>query len=769
MTKTLTYVEIDYDYCGRAYGQGACTAALGATGAAKCFNTRATCQDPDAYDRGTKTLRFVKPCGYEPVDIPAIPSVQSVKTTPAQIRPGKDLGQRSSVTVQFGDHPYHDRTLDKYWRERLTGAAQADGVGYDPAKVGTYWSKFRARNPYYQTRSLRIIQGELGQSLAEMTTRHYVMDSVKGPTTSGEFAITAKDVLKLADDDKAQAPAPSPGVLAADMDEEVDELTITPAGTGNEYPTSGIINVGNELMTFTRVFGSDEMTVVRAQRGSQLDSHSQGDSVQLVLEYNAIVSDILYDLLDTYTPVPSTFIDRAAWRTEDQMFINRIFYTLIAEPTAVKDLIGQLCEQVGLSIWWDEIGQQIRMRSVRQPDSPPPLLTEDGDFLAGSMSITEQPSKRISQVWVYYGVLDPTEKIDEARNYRSRYIGIANDRESDSEYGTPQIQKIYARWISRYNRPAAEEIVQRLLSRYSDPPRKIGASLHWTSDKCVLGDTNDIRTRLIAQPSGLPKDTRVMITGLEQGLERINIEAEEFTYDPGPRNDVKRIVVDYNSTNLNLREAFNRIYPSIESGETVYLEVIEGTILGSGTTEKPALTIGNWPSGVNIEVQLDGRVQGAGGRGGEGAGADSGGSENGRRGGDSIYTRYPVTIAGSGEIWSGGGGGGGGLGDTVGSEDAAGGGGGGAGYLAGNGGRGGNGSNSQNGERGDAGEPDAGGSGGEGVQGAGPGGGGGGPGEAGNQAGSTGSAAGGDAGTAIDGRSFIALSGSVNVLGPQVN
>src|SRR3954465_10733275 len=45
----VTILEVDLDYCANTYGVAPCTAAVGVTGSAKCFNTRKTCQDANHY------------------------------------------------------------------------------------------------------------------------------------------------------------------------------------------------------------------------------------------------------------------------------------------------------------------------------------------------------------------------------------------------------------------------------------------------------------------------------------------------------------------------------------------------------------------------------------------------------------------------------------------------------------------------------------------------------------------------------------------------
>ena len=247
--QALTYVEIDVDYCANVYGTSPCTAALGVTGEKKCFNSLKTCQDRGNFRNSPVTLRFAIDCDYLPKSIDVIaPTVTSVAFTPAAVSLGEDLGVRASVTVSFKDHPSGDAStgLDKYYADRA----------YNPFNQGTFWGKFRARHPYLRGRSLRWVMGFVGQSLSEMETRHYIIDSFNGPTPDGRFTIVAKDLLKLADDDRAQAPFLSNGSLLADITNVATSMTVTPDGVGAEYRTSGYVAIGGkEIVSYTRNAG----------------------------------------------------------------------------------------------------------------------------------------------------------------------------------------------------------------------------------------------------------------------------------------------------------------------------------------------------------------------------------------------------------------------------------------------------------------------------------------------------------------------------------
>lgn len=202
----------------------------------KCFNSLRTCVDRVHLTPQTETIRFSMASMHYPLEFDAIPNLAAISFTPATISLGEDLGQRATFVATFVDMPHTDTGPggDRYLSSR----------SYDPYKQGTFWGKFRARYPYLQGRPMRVYRGVLGQTLDQMDVRYYIIDSFDGPSTTGTYTITAKDVLKLADDDKSQAPLVSEGFLSADVAIPDTQLVLSPVGVAALYPTDGYANVG---------------------------------------------------------------------------------------------------------------------------------------------------------------------------------------------------------------------------------------------------------------------------------------------------------------------------------------------------------------------------------------------------------------------------------------------------------------------------------------------------------------------------------------------
>lgn len=757
MSRQLVYVEIDQDFCSLTYGVAPCTASIPTTGSAKCYNTRKTCQDTTNFTNEPVTLRFGLDVDYLPLDIECIPSIMNWGVSPAIISLGEDLGLRAEMRVTFKDHPWSDTGPggDKYLADRT----------YDPFTVGTFWGKWRARVQYLRGKAIRLIVGYEGQSLAEMETRHFIIESFDGPTPDGSFSIIGKDPLKLLDGDRAQAPFPNNGFLVADLTDVGTSFTLAPSGIGDaEYPASGYINIGGaEIVAFTR--SADTITITaRGQLGTSAQAHSAQDRAQTVLRYDGNdPADIIYDLMVNYAGIDASYIDLADWLAETENFLRRVYSATIGDPESIKKLIVELIQQAALSVWWDDIGQKIRLRVLRAIDTDAELLGPE-IIQRGSFRTMEQPDKRVSQVWIYYGQRNPLQRLEDLDNFRS--LAVSADLEAETNYGSPMIRKIYSRWIASGGRTVATRVGDIILGRYKDPPRRFNMTMLRGVKELVAGQGYRATWWTIQDVTGSTTNAPLQITRVSPNSGQFEYEAEEQLYQIIDPEDLENrtLIFDAAILDVNLRNVHDALYPAPEVSDTFTLRVYIETnvVVGASTPANAAMIVGTWPAGVTIEIYNNGRIQGAGGKGGNAA-KNGVAAQNGSPGGLAFYTRQAVTLNNlSGKIYGGGGGGGGGAIKDGGKQ--AGGGGGGAGHVAGAGGATGNGDNNA----GSSGTLDAGGAGGIATtSGAWSGGNGGGPAQVGAKPG--GGGLGGAAGGAIDGNSYITFSAIGDIRGTRVN
>lgn len=511
---------------------------------------------------------------------------------------------------------------------------------------------------------------------------------------------------------------------------------------------------------------SDLLTLTRAQHNTDAVSHKATDRVQVCIDYvSTDISDILYDLMVNYAGVPADYIDLVSWSTETTTFLRTLYTAVIAEPTAVDTLVKELIRQGALAVWWDDEAKKIRLRVLRQIDTTAALFDESV-IVKDSLSIADQPTKRLSQVWTYFGQVNALKKVDDTDNYRSCAVVANLEREDD--YGSPAIEKIYSRWIPEGGRAIAMRIGEILIGRFGRPPRKFKLNAFKGGPvEPVAAIGCKISAWPLQDATGERIEVPAQVTRLESRSDFYVTEMEEFDFsfvDDG----TPTVIFDLDQYNVNARTVFDFFYQEPESGDDIYFIVESGVKIGSKSTSLPAFDMGSWPAGVNIHLIVRGRIQGKGGQGGTYA-QGSGPGNPGLVGGVALKTTVPIIMENdpAGEIFGGGGGGGGGGLLTFGAP-SYGNGGGGAGFDPGLGA-----TTGVGGANGQPGTTEAGGAGND--PGSGGGGDGGDPGMAGDPGedgvigfGGSAGGAGGAAGAAIDGDSLVTYTSAGDIRGPQI-
>ena len=527
----IILVQIDQDFCTRTYGVAPCTAA----GSEKCFNTLASCQDTENYEKGTLTLTFGKPRSNAPRDENIIPSVVSVSTAPTKINPSNGnrntapLGQRAVCTVSFQDHAHSDLLVDPYRDER----------SYYPLDRSTFWAKWLVRNPYYQNRPLRVYEGYADQDLGDMRVRNYFIDALEGPDSNGNVRLVSKDPIKLADRQKAQVPKASQGRLRVAITDADTELDIALAEE-TDYDTDGTVRIGDELITYTTraVVTIDTIDYVRlsglarGQDGSTAAGHDADATVQLCVRYeNEFIWDIVYDLLTTYAAVPTEYIPKADWDQEgDDWLLSFELSTVISQPTGVADVLNELFEQVLAYIWWDERDQEIKFKAIRPILAGAPLITDEANIIENSAGLSTDPKNRVSQVWVYWGQRNKAEALDKESNYDKLRIRADLEVEAPERYGESRIRKVFARWIQ--NDAQAINLSARLLGASIDNPKILKLRLDAKDRSIWTGDVVEVLHRNIVDFTGAREQERYQVLSVEeiQPGEVVQYEMQRFVF-----------------------------------------------------------------------------------------------------------------------------------------------------------------------------------------------------------------------------------------------
>lgn len=659
------FVELDMDFCTLRSGIGACTATQ--TGDAKCYNTYSTCNDKTNFNKTTKTYRFCEQNADLPIGLSAIPLLKSVSFASQEITPNKGLGVRGSVSISFIDAPWPDTEIDPYFAERTN--------------QGTFWGKFKARNPYYENRVLRVRRGYLtknGFDWANFVNSVYVIEQLQGIAKDDSVKIVAKDILKLADDKKALFPKPSNGRLSASIDAIQTSFTLAPSGVGSQYKTSGKLAISGEMMSYTR--SGDTFTVVRGVNNTQAEAHNADDTVQEVgIIYRQRVQNVIYEFLVNYANISTSYINKTAWDTEANTYLPGLFSAEIPEPTGINTLIGELTEQGTCRVWWDEIAQKIQFRAIKPLPNNLIVLSDESHFLTKSIDVKTDNNQRISTVLVYFAQRKQTEKLDDLKNYALRVATPDLNAISNFEYGSNIVKKVFSRWFKNSSQGRVNALADALIKTYRDPPQLIEFNLT-PALQLKVGDLFYAQTRKIQDVTGAIASVPMeVIFAQPTDRDDIKYKAQQVSTAIPIANTFEIILSDEFYWDVNILDIFMAEYGTPSPNIKVEVKILSGVFVSASTTANYALTIGNaWPANVTILINNSGIIAGRGGNGGRGGRAfyDDprhdpsyfeyyGGNRakpssavHGKKGGNAILVNHAVIILNAGIISVGGGGGG---------------------------------------------------------------------------------------------------------------
>lgn len=498
----ITLCGLRQKFCTLTYGQSPCTAALGSTGDRKCFNTRKTCQDPANYDEGTNTIWFCEDSADVPFDWLAIPSLRRVTGKPTRLNvagltaTSGPFGLRGTLSVELEDHPDGDRYTDKYFAER----------GYDPATRGTFWGKFLARNDDFEGSLIEVRTALPGQVWGEHVTREYFLESIDGPGDDGRVRLTGRDILSRADNDKVQAPPRTPGSLVYALNDSATEMWVSlETGPYNQYLPQGglghIVRIGDELIRFSTISVGDAPEnrrfwgMTRGVYGTTPAAHEAGSHVQACLEFvNETPVDIIAFLL-SFADIPSGWIPMAEWEDEETRWLLPYqLSAVIAEPTGIMDLLGEIAESCMLYIWTDERAKKIRLRAVRPAEDVPRPVTDEGHILAGTVRRSIEMKEHVTRCDVYYDMRDKLGDVKDTKNYNQVRVRLGQQPDN------PRVRAIYSRWLTTAG--MASLTARTLIEHANSLPVYYECTVGAKDLDIWTGDIVDLHTRTLQDPTG---------------------------------------------------------------------------------------------------------------------------------------------------------------------------------------------------------------------------------------------------------------------------
>jgi len=723
MRYPVEYIVVYRDTCLRSFGTS-CPAVLGGDVTDKCFNTINTCPVKNSYNRGTHRDVFYNPDNFTSTIVtPAVlgqdfeaayPFLHKTSHKPATINPaGVDsgsgpLGTRATLNITLMDGRSNDRLQDKYFTHRISGAAQLDGVGYQPDERSTFLIKYLARNPYLYARRVDWVTGYIKDGeVVGKKTRTFVIKNVGNVDERGTLNIECQDPLFLTNIKHAKAPRESSNELLTDMPASVaGQLPVGELGSIYGFPAitpfiNNYFNIDGEIIHVVRQPEGD--TVTRGVLGTAVADLSEGATIQRVLVFtNDSALRIIEVLLNEYTNISDVgdFLDFAQWSQVVSQYdwLQHNYTGYIPEPTSVAELLEDIAEQMYFYPYWNEEAAKIHL-AANVPAPPVAelqfsrLIDEHSNIIADSLRIKPQHNRVFTRVSVHHGVRNWVEDLDDTKNYKSVQSFINLEQEDGNHRRSVTSKDVYGYFLDG---TLAVELGENIHELCKNPPLELQFSLDAKDSDLKLAQFFRLKTRLVTNTMGEEMELAAQVTSVREAVtgSKWDYKAVALNFGVGThaRPNVWPILIAEDMTNVNVKNIFDATYPTYtpSSGDRIIVTVASGVTLNCSSAGSAAL---HWNipeySGVTTELVIQSGVEilGAGGDAGEfPPPSDVVQGIDGQDGGHALLATtkiHQVVMNG----YAGGGGGGGA--SVFGSSAWGGGGGGGAGTPPGKGATGG--------------------------------------------------------------------------------
>ncbi len=412
--------------------------------------------------------------------------VQSVKVAPTRKSTGSGVGSRALYNIKLND------------------TVADDGVG-------TVLGRLLGANPFYRRRQIDIYVGYLTDvfDISNFQKRTYFIDNISALNDTNTITINTIDPLESLNDRRSTVPLVSFANLSVAIN-AVFTGSINIGDTTNFDVAGGHCLIDKEMVSYLFVSATNINITARGTVGTTADDHSINRSVKnsYVRSITNVV-DLIRDIILDFTDVNPAFIPNAQWNAERDDFLATEDMTLVV-PTSksVKTIVNQLCEQAGVSIWWDERVSEIPLKSDVPALFPEFFLTTEQNILDTGHKQTQDMRKLVTRVIYHFNKIDKAGS-DDAENYADTLETIDSQNETDlQEQGIIEIFGSYT-----LNSGTAVKVSSRLITR-----RKRGAKeVFWNLDP-KDGDVwtgNDVRmtSDLFQNASG--EDTPFLIEVVE--------------------------------------------------------------------------------------------------------------------------------------------------------------------------------------------------------------------------------------------------------------
>jgi len=535
-----TLVIISMDDCQESHGDAPCLAS-----GAPCFNTYKTCTYKSAYDAGVKEYKFCLNDTPQPLPGEIIrPYIKGLQDLSQEIRLDESILINQRTTITMLDEPDSDIGVDPY---RVSPTSRSSTGGSDSiATAGTFWRKFRARNPHYKNRRVTIKQGFVAPGFLEsdyVTSFEGVLDNIK-VGGNGEVQLVVKGLLQLTD---VEYPKKTDGLLGAAVSSGatsftlaawsgVDRYAATPASL---YTTTGGVLIGDEVITYTsRTLDTATgiTTFTGLTRGAYngygyaaAAAHDANDEIQQVVYMSGNPLDHMHTLLNEAGIVDAD-IDTLLLAGERDTWFNGItFATVLHEPVKIKKLLSELREQTLTYIYQGE-DQKIKVKFLGpiEPGETYRQITDADNIIYSSRAIDDNEAGRFTRAVTRYDIYaNKTGK--EAEHFRRAAVYIDSDAESAIEYNEKKDRPaINSRWIKSLDGgdTIARVLASRIVTRFRNGAKVVSFDLDRKDEDIELGEVFELSSDAVVDYDGNPKVARYVVTKKQRkGMAKISVTA----------------------------------------------------------------------------------------------------------------------------------------------------------------------------------------------------------------------------------------------------
>lgn len=241
-----------------------------------------------------------------------------------------------------------------------------------------------------------------------------------------------------------------------------------------------------------------------------------------------------------------------------------------------------------LTLFWDDRASLLKLRAVRPADGDPVKpLSDFANLLEGSTTWTDRADDLQTQIWIYYAQIDPTEKIDEPKNYAALEVVADLESETPERNGISKIKTIFSRWIAGANGGAAVELGGRILTRYSAIPREVNFLLDGKDGALWLADFVSIENRNAVDYYGNPAPVPMQITSAAETVQGsvFSYTAIEYLGASYREPDELTVILSVDDYDVNLRAAFEQFLQiTPEAGMKIRFIIPAGVVIGATVT-----------------------------------------------------------------------------------------------------------------------------------------------------------------------------------------